>query len=90
VRIDGTQGAGLNDPASGMGKYLKAPPAGAAKPAEAIEFDPVHRAYADKAAAFDAVDAAAVAEARKLLESSQLDTPEAAQRAADAILSRGL
>jgi len=90
VRIDGTQGAGLNDPTGGMGKYVKAPPAGDARGGEAIEFDSVQRAYAEKAAARAAVDAAAVAEARQLLESGELDTPEAAQRAADAMLSRGL
>ena len=93
MRIEGTQGAGtngLNEPAGGVGKYVKAPPASAAKSGKAIEFDSVHRAYALQAAACEPVNLAAVAEAQKLLESGQLDTPEAALRAADAILSRGL
>lgn len=93
MRIEGTQGAGpngLNEGAAGPGKHAKAPASASAKPAEALQFDSVHATYVRKAAACETVNPAAVAEARKLLESGQLDTPEAAQRAAEAMISRGL
>ncbi len=93
MRIDGTQGAGpngLNEASAATGKHVPPASVGAAKPAEALEFDSVHGAYVRKAAAGDSIDAATVAQARKLLESGQLDTPEAALRAADRMLDRGL
>jgi hypothetical protein len=49
-----------------------------------------HAAYIQKAAASDEVNQQAVEEARKMLESGQLDTPQAATRLADAILKFGL
>ena len=47
-------------------------------------------AYVQMAMDADDVNSAAVAEARALLDSGQLDTPEAISRAAEAILTRGL
>lgn len=49
-----------------------------------------HAAYIQKAAGSDEVNQQAVEEARKMLESGQLDTPQAATRLADAILKFGL
>ncbi len=46
--------------------------------------------YIQKAAACDEVNRQAVAEAKKLLESGQLDTPEAVKRAAERIVSMGI
>jgi hypothetical protein len=46
--------------------------------------------YVPAALAGDDIDEAAVAEAKKLLESGQLDTPAAALRAADAMLKFGI
>ena len=43
-----------------------------------------------RAAAAEEVNTSAVNEARKLLDAGLLDTPEAAMRAAEAILSKGL
>jgi len=50
----------------------------------------LHKTYAPRAAGTAEVNPQAVAEARKLLESGQLDTPEAVRRAAEAILTRGV
>jgi hypothetical protein len=55
-------------------------------PASVYHADAAHQAYVQKALAAEQVDHQAVAEARKLLASGQLDTPEAADRAAEAIL----
>lgn len=52
--------------------------------------EPDTRGYVEKARAAGAINTAAVAEARRLLESGELDTPEAARRAAEAILEQGL
>jgi len=46
--------------------------------------------YIRRALAGEDVDAKAVAEARALLSSAKLDTPEAARRAAESILKHGL
>ena len=98
MRIDGTFGyeahgvAGKNGPAN-------QPPAGqragkgprAVRPEAGVEVAvSAHRAYIDKALAAAEVDAAAVAEARRLLDEGLLDTPEAVERLADAIVNRGL
>ena len=67
----------------------------AQKSAEASQADGVAapeaetRRYVEKARAAGEVNAAAVAEARRLLEASELDTPDAARRAAAAMLDRG-
>ncbi|MBT3198293.1 MAG: hypothetical protein HN350_00085 [Phycisphaerales bacterium] len=50
----------------------------------------VHESYIRKAVASDIVDLQAVAEAKMLLESGQLDTPGAIARAAENIVVRGI
>lgn len=49
-----------------------------------------HAAYIQQAAASDELNLGAVEDARKMLESGELDTPEAANRLADSILKFGL
>ena len=51
---------------------------------------PVGAGYVRAAMASEEIDRQAVVEARKLLESGLLDTPEAALRAARALLERGI
>jgi len=51
---------------------------------------PGQRSLVQAALAAEDVDTAAVAEAKELLESGQLDTPEAARRAAKNMIERGL
>ena len=55
-----------------------------------VEVTESARKYIDKALAAEEVDLAAVAEAKKLLADGLLDTPEAIDRVADAIVERGL
>ena len=50
----------------------------------------VHKSYIRKAVAGGDVDLQAVAEAKKLLDGGQLDTPEAIARAAENIVIRGI
>jgi hypothetical protein len=50
----------------------------------------VPAAYVERAAATEEVRQDAIAEARRLLESGALDTPEAAAAAAEAILTLGI
>ena len=94
MRIDGTHGLdphNLSAAAPPAGK--PAPPADtpdagtSSRPAGA---DPVLEAYVRQAAAGDEVDLQAVAEAKRLLASGQLDTPEAAERAAETIARLGI
>ena len=47
------------------------------------------KAYIEKASGVEELDKAAVEEARELLKSGAMDTPEALQRAAEAILRLG-
>jgi len=50
----------------------------------------VHESYIRRAIAGDDVDLQAVAEAKRLIEAGQLDTPEAIARAAENIVVRGI
>jgi len=50
----------------------------------------VHQSYIRRALASDDVDLQAVAEAKKLIEAGQLDTPEAIASAAENIIVRGI
>lgn len=50
----------------------------------------VHESYIRKAVASDVVDMQAVAEAKMLIETGQLDTPGAIARAAENIVVRGI
>jgi len=52
--------------------------------------DPAEKSYVQMVLSSEEVDRAAVAEARKLLQEGSLDTSEAARRAAEAIVNRGV
>ena len=95
MRIDGTYGPGVHGPdcrtqglpaaaAARSRAGARAPDAGATP-----DLSPSESEYVRKAMAAEDVNAAAVAEARRLLQAGELDTPEAAQRAAQAILQSG-
>ena len=92
MRIDGTFGYD----AYGMAGKGRSPGQGPAKVPRAIaaqvgvEVADSTRKYIDQAAATPAVDSSAVEEARKLLASGLLDTPEAIDRVAQAIVDKGL
>lgn len=93
VRVDGTYNLGPRKAAEE--KDAKAPgttSAPAAGPADAGGAQVVlsQEKLISAASAAPQVNAQAVAEARALLESGQLDTPEAANRAAQRILDLGL
>jgi len=67
------------------------PPAGQGNPAESPSHgQAVPASYVEQAAEAAAVRTEAVAEARRLLASGQLDTPEAAEAAAETILTLGI
>ena len=92
MRVDGT--SGLDPPAS---QGQPAAPArrpsakgGAGETGEgwAVERPAADKALVQKAKASPEVDLKAVAEAKRLLASGRLDTPEAIRRAAEAILSQ--
>ncbi|MBM4019088.1 MAG: hypothetical protein FJ288_12295 [Planctomycetes bacterium] len=78
---DGTPGLAKAGPEGGA---RKADPNGVALSESALA------ALVRQAAAADEVNSGAVADARRLLESGQLDTPEAIRRAAESILNRGV
>ena len=94
MRIDGTNGAELHGAPEGAptSRHPGGPPrgqdpaAGEGLPASGAEY----QSYVQKAAACKEVDLEAVAEAKGLLESGQLDTPDAAQRAAERIVTLGI
>jgi hypothetical protein len=93
VRIDKTNGfepQGLppgGRPAAKPGK-LASPTADEA--VDGAQIDLTSSALVRQAAASADINAAAVQEARKLLQSGQLDTPAAIRRAAQAIIDTGL
>ena len=58
--------------------------------ADEVVISNAHGKYVSAALAAKDVNAAAVAEAKRLLEAGQLDAPEAVDRAAEAILDRGI
>jgi len=94
VRIDGTNRPEVQGPSPGGGASPQSARSGGAR--EAAETgrprttEVACEAYIRKATGSEEVDLQAVAEARKLLEAGQLDTTEAAARAAERIVSRGI
>jgi hypothetical protein len=94
MRIDPTQGLTPQAPPGGKPNPQKpAEPQGGAnaEPAvDGVEIRSKHVGLLRQAAAVDQIDQAAVAEARRLLAEAKLDTPDAARRAAEAILRLGL
>jgi len=91
VRIDGAYIPDVpksgDERAEGTGLPKGAPADPGAGSAEVVRS---HQRLAGLAAAADEVNAKAVEEARKLLQSGQLDTDEAAERAARALLEEGM
>ena len=94
MRIDGPDRPDIHGPAEAGNGAVRRGGLTDAKPAASAEkADTLHAAsqpYIRKAAAAGDVDLQAVAEARKLLESGELDTPAAAERAAERMLSAGI
>ena len=94
MRIDGTHGLEPQGLPEGNPSLPKTPHPGdvdqAQSSAEDIIVSRSHEPYIRQAMAAEEVNTQAVAEARKLLRSGQLDTPEAARRAAQAILRLGI
>lgn len=94
VRIDGTCGVephGAPDervPGAAKGPQGSASEA-ASQQAGGLEVIPSQKHLIAAAAASEDVDARAVEEARAVLRSGQLDTPEAAARAAQALVDLG-
>jgi len=92
VRIDGTSGYDAyrlaGEKPTAAQKEAKAPPS--TEPQAGVEVAESARKYIDQALAAQTADSTAVEEARKLIASGQLDTPEAIDRAAQAIVDRGL
>jgi len=92
VRVDGTYGLGPKSRAE------EADPKAQSPQGHSIESDPDGGAevvfsqerLVAAATNVEEVNLSAVEEARALLDAGQLDTPEAAQRAAEAILKTGL
>ncbi|MFW6132400.1 MAG: hypothetical protein ACOC8F_00780 [Planctomycetota bacterium] len=58
--------------------------------AEGVSMRRQYGKYIRTAQGADEIDAAAVDEARRLLEAGELDTPDRARRAAQAMLERGI
>ena len=95
MRIDGTHGpesSGLrdarNEPKGPAASARNAPGSSSASSPQAI--DPAYRQYVLQTLAGEEADAQAVAEARRSLASGELDSPEAAARLAQILLSRGI
>mgnify|MGYP006308128979 FL=1 len=91
MRIDGAGNCGPRDvakggPASGKpaGSPTDAPAAN-----QAADANGGVKSYTAEALSADEVNAAAVAEARRLLATGALDSPQAIQRAAEAIINYG-
>ncbi len=93
MRIDGTHGL---SPQPLTGAEVSAKDAARAKGASgeveqgAVRMQSQYARYIDAAHATETVDSEAVREARQLLESGRLDTPERARAAAEALLDFGI
>lgn len=93
VRVDGTFGKDPLGPPGGRDKAQR-PPGAAAPRADEKETDRIVSSslapLIRRASEADEVNSQAVREAKKALQAGELDTPEAAQRAAKNILDVGL
>jgi len=92
MQIEPTQGFdALGSPDGARNTPEPVSPAGRGKPTETPSGGlGVPASYIEQAAAAETVRSEAVAEARRLLDSGELDTPEAAEAAAEAILTLGI
>ncbi len=93
MRIEGNSGAqkqdlpGITPPAAGSSKPR---PAEGGAASSHVDLSPAGTSLVESAAAQEEVNSAAVAEARELLQAGELDTPEAARRAAENLIDRGI
>jgi hypothetical protein len=94
VRIDSRNNTSIQNPlaggnpaaqTAGLGGSQQTAQTGRPQTTEAV-----HESYIRKAVSSDSIDMQAVAEARALLETGQLDTPGAIARAAENIVIRGI
>lgn len=94
MRIDGTFGFGTFGVGDGKNAASKAGKSGSAHGASAMVNDPViadlAASYVGQVQAVEDVNLSAVAEARRLLESGELSSPEAIRRAAQSIVDLGV
>ena len=93
MRIDGTHGLepqGLPDSKPPLPKTSLPGDASEAETSAESVVSRSHEPYVRQAMAADEINTQAVAEARELLQSGQLDTPEAARRAAQTIMRLGI
>ena len=93
MRIDGPERLQISGSSAAGDKAPRPAKAGDAAPAPSGAIQPEDsslQALVLQAMAGAEVDANAVAEAKKLLESGALDTAEAAARAAEGLMSRGI
>jgi hypothetical protein len=91
VRIDGNPSISRQvvPEASGAARQASPAPRAQGQP-EGVELLSSQQARVDRAAAVPEIDEKAVAEARELIRTGRLDTPEAIRGAAEAILDRGV
>ena len=94
MRIDSTKNTNIQNPLpSGNQAQQAAGLAGASQTAQTGRpkaSEAVHESYIRKAVNSEAVDMQAVAEAKMMLESGQLDNPEAIVQAAQNIVVKGI
>ena len=94
MRIDPANKPEIQGPLPGSNGSPQPVGSGGAQPAAQTgrpeTTEAVHKSYIRRAVACDDVDLQAVAEAKKLIEAGQLDTPEAVARAAENIVVRGI
>ena len=94
MRIDGTSSLESNRLTGNSAAAPKPKVSEEAIKAETIPDDPqiiyLHQKYAQEAAVAEQVDQQAIVKARDLLNSGQLDTPDAIRRAAQTIAQQGI
>lgn len=92
MRIDGPNRLSSAQAGDADATALRRPQAqqAARNDADAVVASPQQQHYVQQAAACDEIDLQAVAEARRLIEAGELDTPAAIERAAERILTQGL
>ena len=93
MRIDGPNNMEIQGPTNASNKLTQpASTAGARSGAvdKLSDLDDANRPYIRKAAEGDEINLEAIAEATKLIEAGELDTPEAIARTAEIILSTGI
>jgi hypothetical protein len=94
VRIDGTYGVGIGplpeDKGNGSPPKTDRPQGQPGPEAAQTDLYAPQQQYIRSASASDEINRQAVADAKELLRSGKLDTPEAAARTAEAILNLGI